>query len=184
MRRFGDPEWKSHAAAAQVGAAMMLRLANADVLPYDYAEFARTMRGYLPMMDAAIRRQGWELSTDPLRASIDRMHAAAMEFAAARDAALAGRAPGRATLQRTNAALMRVERALTRPEGLRTRPWFRALIYAADENNGYSNVVFPSVSEAVRASDRALTERELADLASRFDAATAALVEARRVLTD
>ncbi|HEY0026198.1 MAG TPA: M20/M25/M40 family metallo-hydrolase [Longimicrobium sp.] len=184
MRRFGDPEWKSHAAAAQVGAAMMLRLANADVLPYDYAEFARTMRGYLPMMDAAIRKQGWEMSTDPLRASIDRMHAAATEFAAARDAALAGRAPGRATLQRTNAALMGVERALTRPEGLRTRPWFRALIYAADENNGYSNVVFPSVSEAVRASDRALTEREVADLASRFDAATAALVEARRALTN
>ena len=63
-------------------------------------------------------------------------------------------------------------------------PWFRALIYAADENNGYSNVVFPSVSEAVRASDPALTEREVADLASRFDAATAALAEARRALTN
>ena len=64
-----------------------------------------------------------------------------------------------------NAALREVERALTRPEGLRTRPWYRTLIYAADENNGYSNVVFPSVVEAARRGDAALAASELADLA-------------------
>jgi N-acetylated-alpha-linked acidic dipeptidase len=53
----------------------------------------------------------------------------------------------------------------------------------ADENNGYSNMVFPSVKEATRAGDRALTEQELADLATRFDAATGKLVEAGRTLT-
>ena len=44
MSRFGDPGFRRHAAAARVGAALALRLANADVLPYDYAEFARTLR--------------------------------------------------------------------------------------------------------------------------------------------
>ena len=48
MSRFGDPGFRRHAAAASVAAALLLRLANAEVLPYDYAEFARTMRGYLP----------------------------------------------------------------------------------------------------------------------------------------
>ena len=182
MRRFGDPNFTSHAAAARIGAALLLRLANADVLPYDYAEFARTMRGYLPAMDAAVRRAGWEVSMEPLAGAIGRMEQAAAAFAAARDARLAAGAPADAVLARTNAALMRVERALTRPEGLRTRPWYRALIYAADENNGYSNVVFPSITEAVRAGDRALAEREIADLAARFDAATAALVAAREAL--
>jgi N-acetylated-alpha-linked acidic dipeptidase len=182
MERFGDPNFTSHAAAARVGAAMLLRLANADVVPYDYEEFARTMRGYLPMMEAAARRAGWEMSVQPLGDAIGRMQQAAAEFAAARDARLAAGAPPRPVLAATNAALRGVERALTRPEGLRTRPWFRALIYAADENNGYSNIVFPSVSEAIRTGDRALTERELADLASRFDAATAALVAARNAI--
>ncbi|MBB4639345.1 transferrin receptor-like dimerization domain-containing protein [Longimicrobium terrae] len=182
MRRFGDPEFRAHAAAAQVGAALMLRLANADVLPYDYAEFARTMSGYLPAMDAAIQKQGITASTARLGDAIEAMRTAAMEFATARDAALAAGAPGRETLRRTNAALMRVERALTRPEGLRTRPWFRALIYAADENNGYSNVVFPSISEAVRDRNAELTVREIADLASRFEGAAAALRDARGAL--
>jgi len=79
--------------------------------------------------------------------------------------------------------LREVERALTRPEGLRTRPWYRGLIYVADENNGYANMVFPSVNEALRAGDEGLTGRELADLVMRFDAATGALARAREGLT-
>ena len=79
-------------------------------------------------------------------------------------------------------AISDVERALTRPEGLRTRPWYRSLIYVADENNGYANMVFPSINEAIRARDEALTGRELTDLVQRFDAATAALERARAAL--
>ena len=182
MTRHGDPQFTSHAATARVGVGLLLRLANADVLPYDYAEFARTMRGYLPQMESAARGKGWEVPMQPLAEAIGRMERAAADFAAARDARLASGAPAAAVLERTNAALRRVERALTRPEGLGTRPWYRALIYAADENNGYSNVVFPSVTEAIRAGDQPLTQREVADLAARFDAATAALAEAREAL--
>ena len=69
-----------------------------------------------------------------------------------------------------------------RPEGLRTRPWFRNLIYVADENNGYANMVYPSVNEAIRAGDMALVDRELKDLASRFDDATRAIRTAREAL--
>jgi len=77
---------------------------------------------------------------------------------------------------------MRVERAFTRPNGLRTRPWFRNVIYAADEDNGYANMVFPSVNEAIRAGDRDLTTRELTDLVGRFDAATHAIQDATATL--
>jgi N-acetylated-alpha-linked acidic dipeptidase len=53
-------------------------------------------------------------------------------------------------------------------------------MYAADEDNGYANMVFPSVNEAIRAGDVDRTAREIADLTARFDAATAALNDARR----
>lgn len=181
MSRFGDPGFRRHAAAAQIGAAMMLRIANAEILPYDYVEFARTMRGYLPGV-ARTLGSGGEAQLAALGAAIGRMEAAAREFAAARDAALAGGALPKANRDRANHALMQVERALARPEGLRTRPWYRSLIYAADENNGYANVVFPSIIEAQRAGDAGLTAREIADLATRFDAATQALRDARAAL--
>jgi N-acetylated-alpha-linked acidic dipeptidase len=177
MATFGDTGFRYHAAAARVGAAMLLRFANADVVPYDYVEYARTMRRYLPAVDRAWSAKKWEGSTAPVGQSIDRLERSAQEFARARDAALA-RSPSSATLDRTNAALRRVERALTRPEGLRTRPWFRNLIYAADENNGYANMPMPSVNEAIRAGDAALVRQETADLAARFDLAARALDDA------
>ena len=185
MSRFGDPGFTYHAMAARVGAAMMLRLANADVLPYDYVEYARTMRRYLPSLERAIAAAGGGVDVAPLAAAFAGMETSARRFEAARDAALAGTSsgvPAPATLRAANAALLGVERALTRPEGLRSRPWFRNLIYAADEDNGYATIVFPSISEALRRSDRALAQAELADLAARFDAASRKLDEARTAL--
>ena len=185
MTRFGDPGFRRHATAAAIGAALLLRLANAEILPYDYAEYARTMRGYVPAVESALAAKGWDAAAAaPLHRAIEGMRASAATFAAARDAALAGGRADRRRLDGANAALLRVERSLTRPEGLRSRPWFRNLIYAADEDNGYSNIVFPSIHEAVRRGDRALAEAEVQDLARRFAAAAAALDEATRALSD
>ena len=86
------------------------------------------------------------------------------------------------TAQRVNASLMRVERELTRPLGLRTRPWFRGLIYAADEDNGYANMPLPSINEAIRTGSRDVTAAEIADLAQRFTNATRAIDAAREAL--
>jgi N-acetylated-alpha-linked acidic dipeptidase len=181
MTKFGDPGFHYHAAAARVGTAMVLRIANADVLPYDYVEYARTMRRYLDPIDRAIAEHHWNATTTSLRASIDRLQQEGAAFNAERDSALAG-TPAIAALKQTNQALMQVERALTRPTGLRTRPWFRNLMYVADENNGYANMPLPSVNEAIRAADETLTRTEIQDLASRFDHAAQALSEARSAI--
>ncbi len=181
MTKFGDSGFHYHAAAAKVGTAMLLRIANADILPYDYVEFARTVRRYVAPIDSAVGRRRWNAPTTSLRASIDRLEREAAAFNATRDSALAGTVAN-ATLQRANRALMQVERALIRPQGLRSRPWFRNLIYVADENNGYANMAMPSINEAIRGSDEALTRGEIEDLAGRFDRAAQALVDARSAL--
>jgi N-acetylated-alpha-linked acidic dipeptidase len=110
------------------------------------------------------------------------MEQTATGFASTRDAALTTGIPKDA-LSETNRALLRVERALTRPEGLRTRPWFRNLIYVADEDNGYANMPLPSINEAIRRGDESLANREIGDLAERFENATRALADAQRALS-
>jgi N-acetylated-alpha-linked acidic dipeptidase len=181
MTKFGDPNFVYHAAAAKIATAMLLRMANADILPYDYVEYARTMRTYLPAIDRSLTERRWAASTSALSASLDHLEREAASFNTARDAALHG-ALSHAAAERVNAALLRVERAVTRPEGLRTRSWFRNLIYAADENNGYANMPLPSINEAIRANDVTLTQREISDLASRFEQAAQALADARIAL--
>jgi len=182
MTTFGDTSYKYHATAAEIGASMALRLANAEILPYDYVEYARTMRRYLAPLDSALSKKGWPGADSSLGAAIDKMETAAAAFAASRDAALAKGVPAKPASAKANAALLRVERALTRPQGLRTRPWFRNLIYAADEDNGYANIVFPSVREALKSGDARLTREEIADLAARFTAAARALDDATSAL--
>jgi N-acetylated-alpha-linked acidic dipeptidase len=182
MSRFGDTSFAYHATAARIGAAMVLRMANADVLPYDYVEFARTMQRYLPALDRALSAKRWSAQSSPIRDAIGRMEQEARAFASARDAALASGAPSRDTRRAVNAALLQVERSLARPQGLRTRPWYRNLIYVADEDNGYANMVFPSVNEAIRANDERLVVTEITDLAQRFDLATRALASARAAM--
>jgi N-acetylated-alpha-linked acidic dipeptidase len=181
MSKFGDPNFEVHAAAARIGAATLLRLANADILPYDYVEFARTMRQFGSQVDQAIAAKHWQVSGGGVITAIGRMEDAALAFNAARDRALAAQLqPG--TAKQVNATLLQVERQLTRPKGLVTRPWFRNLIYAADENNGYSTMVLPSVNEAIRLGDQMAVRQELTDLSQRFDAATHVLQMATELL--
>ncbi|MBC7842025.1 MAG: M20/M25/M40 family metallo-hydrolase, partial [Gemmatimonadaceae bacterium] len=178
MEKFGDTAYVAHASAARLAAAMLLRLANADIVPYDYVEFGNTMRRYTERTtralasinagDASALDAAWRTFTEH-----------ALSFNRARDSVLARGTPSAVSQRTTNAALRQVERRLTRAEGIRSRAWVRGVIYAADVDNGYSTMIFPTIGEAVRAGDAAVARTELADLVTRVNAAAAALVDAR-----
>ncbi len=182
METFGDTGYVAHAAAARLAAAMLLRLANAEIVPYDYVEFGKTMRRYtertsrqlaaLNAGDASTLDQAWQ-----------RFIASAAAFNATRDSVLALGVLAPTAKNTANAALRQVERRLARDDGLKSRPWVRSLIYAADVDNGYSTMIFPTIGEAVRSGDVALARTELADLVTRVDSAARALDDARTALT-
>jgi N-acetylated-alpha-linked acidic dipeptidase len=179
MSRFGDPGFVRHAAAARIGTAMMMRLANAEIIPYDYVEFARTMKRNLQALDSSLVRVA--VAGSVLRTAIESFETAAASFARVRDSVLQ-RPLASDVRARANKSLLAVERALTRPGGLRSRPWYRNLIYASDEDNGYSTMAFPSIGEAIRANDATLVRSEVADLSTRFGEAAACLDAARLAL--
>ena len=174
---------EDYATAARIGAAMLLRLANAQLLPYDYAEFARTMTRYVAPVERGLTQKGWNAAAvAPLVTAIARLEKSATAFAVARDAALAAAIAPAAQLA-ANSALLRVERALARPSGLKSRPWYRSLIYASDVDNGYSTMSFPGINESIRYGTQAETVAEINDLAARFGAAADAVDAARGSLS-
>jgi N-acetylated-alpha-linked acidic dipeptidase len=181
MSTFGDPGYKSHRAAAQLVAVILSRLADADVVPFDYAAFGTEMGTLVGELDRGIADKHWTVSTEPIRYALGRFTEAARAFAAARDGALAASAD-QAGVARANESLRQVERRLTRPQGLVSRSWMRSLQFAADIDNGYANMAFPSVNEAIRYADEATTQREVQDLAGRIDQARAALEDATSAL--
>src|SRR5438093_3089604 len=184
MTRFGDPGYKAHRSGAQLVAVILGRLANSDLLPLDYANFGTEMTALVAQLDSGIAKKQWtqSVSTQPLKDALDRFTAVARAFGTARDNALSAGAVDSARAQTVNRALMLVERRLTRPEGLVSRPWFKSLQFAADLDNGYATMAFPTVNEAIRYADAAAANKEVADLVNRVDQARAALVEAAAAL--
>jgi N-acetylated-alpha-linked acidic dipeptidase len=181
MSRFGDPGYREHRAVAQLVTIALVRLANAEILPFDYGAFGTEMLMLAAQIDTGIGAHRWSIPTAGLREALLRFGAAGKAFATARDSAL-GAGLDTARAARANHWLMQVERRLTRPQGLVGRPWFRSLQFASDVDNGYSTIAFPSVAEAIRFADPPATERELADLVSHLDLAREAIEQATAAL--
>jgi N-acetylated-alpha-linked acidic dipeptidase len=181
MERFGDPGYLSHRAAGQMAAVLLARLANADVVPLEYTDLGVYL---LSLADRSAREPGAEAlasELDAIRAAARNLTTAGAAFARTRDRALAANPPSSAFAP-ANEALRRVEREFVRPAGLVDRPFLRNLVFAADRDNGYANIQFPGVIEALRDNDVARARTEASELAQRIEAAAMQVVAARDAL--
>ena len=163
MSRFGDPDFAYHAAMARLWGVMALRLANADVLPFDYAAYGRDLLVYLD--DVAKVAQERKVALDLTAA-----RAAAQSLAAVAPPSVG------ADVLRVNRALIQAERDLLSPEGIPDRPWFRHLVYAPLPS--YEAETLPGVREAVVAGDAARAQAQ-ADLLARAIERAAKTLRAR-----
>ncbi|MBW8839665.1 MAG: hypothetical protein JF602_07420 [Gemmatimonadetes bacterium] len=141
----------------------LLRLADAEQLPFDYETYGNQIIDYVN----EIEQQAVKASADGAK-QIDfaGLKAAADAFAKAGAAArtrgdslltrAAANQNGRdaavdAELARINHALIMAERDLIEPAGLPDRPWYRHVIYAPGLYTGYGVKTIPGVREAVDA---------------------------------
>ena len=150
-----DPHFLYLQEMARVLGLEAMRMADADVLPYDYVAYAREISAYL---EAAKRRAG-----DAGLGSLDfaPAQAAAARFSTAAQRAFAHESAPSGDLARLNLALRQTETALLSDEGLPHRPWYRHTIFAPGEFTGYSAVVLPGVNEAISAQDANLAAQQL-----------------------
>jgi N-acetylated-alpha-linked acidic dipeptidase len=160
-----DPKFVYLQEMARVLGLEALRMADADVLPYDYAAYASAIESYI---QAAKRRAGdnglGSLDFGPAQAAAGRL------AAAARKARSRQMAPTR-DLAKLNLALRETESALLSPAGLPNRPWYRHVIFAPGEFTGYAAVAIPGVNEAIDARDSKRAALQLAVLAEALDRA-------------
>jgi N-acetylated-alpha-linked acidic dipeptidase len=150
-----------------------LRMADADVLPYDYAAYASAIESYLE----TARRKA---NDDELNSRYFVLaQTAAARFAAAAQKAQSRQIAATGDLAKLNIAMRETETALLSPAGLPNRPWYRHTIFAPGEFTGYSAVVIPGVNEAIDAGDWKRAAQQLAVLAEALDRAAQTLDPAR-----
>jgi N-acetylated-alpha-linked acidic dipeptidase len=168
--KFGDPDFVYEQQMARVFGLEALRMADADVLPYDYEEYGKEIAVYL---DDARKRAQSKFGEHGL--DLNAVTAAAKHFQDAGAKIQAKQKNPPRDPARLNQALRGAERALLVPEGLPHRPWFRHAIYAPGEYTGYAAVVIPGVNEALDKGDAERARQQLAVLTSALERAAKVL---------
>lgn len=180
--RFGDPNFAYGIALAQTAGRMTLRLANADVLPFEFTNSAETIGTYVKevttladqmredtkTMNKMIADGSLKAVQDPTQIFIvppPKSEVPFLNFAPLQNAlntlqnsaknyqSAAKNISSAAKQRQLDAALMKTERALINPNGLPRREWFKHQIYAPGFYTGYGVKTLPSVREAIEQRD-------------------------------
>jgi N-acetylated-alpha-linked acidic dipeptidase len=165
MERNLDPGYLGHAGSSRVTGVTALRLADADILPFHYSDYAAAVKTYVEDLQKVQRETEGAAQVDlaPALQAAEDWRTAATALEAASDALLASgdldtRRAARA-VTRINRSLMRQERALVQPQGLPGRPWFRHQIYAPGLVTGYAVQYLPGLRDAVEQGDTEIAQR-------------------------
>jgi N-acetylated-alpha-linked acidic dipeptidase len=174
---FEDTDFAYGRALAQTAGTMMMRLADSNVLPFQFDDFADTIHMYVGELKklstdqrAAIKEKNSEIEEGVYQALVDPkkkmvppskepvppyLNFAPLDTAsddltrAAADYEKALTAAGDQASANVNAKLIQSERLLTDSAGLPNRPWFENLIYAPGFYTGYGVKTIPGVREAI-----------------------------------
>jgi N-acetylated-alpha-linked acidic dipeptidase len=167
-----DPHFDYLEEMAQVLGLEAIRMADTEVLPYDYAEYAREIASYL---DTAQRKA----DDDKLSLDFAPALAAAARFRTAAERVRTLQDHPSGDVNHLNDALRAVEADLTSQAGLPNRPWYKHVIYAPGEYTGYAAVVIPGVNEAIDAKDASRAAQQLTVLTGALDNAAQTLNSAQ-----
>jgi N-acetylated-alpha-linked acidic dipeptidase len=167
-----DPHFVYLQEMARVLGIEAVRMADTDVLPYDYQAYAHEVKAYIEGARHKAEEKG--LSGVDFGPTLK----AATRFSSAAEHAEKLQNNPPADLAQFNVTLRSAETALLSPAGLPNRPWYKHTIYAPGEFTGYAAVVIPGVNEAIDAKDPARTKAQLTVLAEALDRAAQTLESA------
>ncbi len=195
--RFGDPGFAYGIALAQTAGRIVLRLANAELLPFEFSASSDAVGGYAREVakladdlreetertNRLIREGRYEAASDPKEiyivpkpkapvpflnfAPLQNSVAKLKQAAQANEQARRGAEASGKGAAEIDVVLFRSERALT-GDGLPRRPWFKHLVYAPGFYTGYGVKTLPGVREAIE-------ERKWDEAGAQVDATARAL---------
>lgn len=160
MSHFGDPGYQYHALMTQLWGVLGLRLANAEILPYDFQSYGTSIGEFLTDLDDSTHVSA-KIDIGPLRRDIADFESAGHELHSSEERAIASGRLAAAATARINAQLMQVERNWCNPRGIPGRPWWKHSLYGARYT--YAHLELPGLTEAAEAGDwkRALEQAQI-----------------------
>ena len=149
MNHFGDPGYRYHTLMTQLWGVLALRLANADLLPFDFASYASNIREFVNEMERG--KDTSQLDLKPVLDAIDEFEAAGKRLDDSASHVLSAGAIDPKLAETFNHGTMQVERNWLNPDGIPGRPWFKHILYGARYT--YAHLELPGLTEAVEKQD-------------------------------
>ncbi len=175
MKKFGDPAFQYHVAAARYLGLQLLRLANADLLPLDYEAYGVEVKRYVDELRDGIQlAHPGGLDLAPAEHPAESIARAGRELRGKYENALASPSAN-LHFYHVNRTLVLTEGTFLLEPGLPNRPWYRHSIFAPGIHNGYRATCLPGVREAIEAGDLEEAKRQLEQLVIQLNDAAAAL---------
>jgi N-acetylated-alpha-linked acidic dipeptidase len=207
---FEDTDFVYGRALAQTAGTMVMRMADADVIPFQYADFADTIHTYVGEvkkladgMRAQIKERNTEITDgvyvaleDPKKKSVAPAAEAVPPYlnfapldqasddltAAATEYEKAFSANASKGHGAVNAQLVQAERQLLDSGGLPNRDWFQNMIYAPGFYTGYGVKTLPAVREAIEQKEWCDVDKEIARTAAAIEREAGLLQNAAQTL--
>jgi len=159
MSQIGDPSFEYHAALTRIWGLTALRLANSDILPYDFAANAVALRNFLGELERLNKITPQLLALKQLYERIAGLETAGREL---REITMHDLASGNVNpekVQHLNEQLLQVESNWLDPAGIPGRPWFQHMLYGARYT--YAHLEFPGLTEAVEGANWKLAAEQV-----------------------
>jgi N-acetylated-alpha-linked acidic dipeptidase len=190
---------------------MMMRMADADVIPYQFTDEADTVHNYVTevkKLAETMRTQTkerneniadgvYKATADPKKVSVPPpveplppyLNFAPLDqasddlMAAAADYEKVFAAHGATGNGAVNLDLMKTEQALTDPTGLPNRPWFQNMVYAPGFYTGYGVKTLPAVREAIEQKEWNIVDAQIVRTAAAIEREVDVLKTATKTLS-
>jgi N-acetylated-alpha-linked acidic dipeptidase len=159
MSHIGDPSFGYHIALTRIWGIVALRLANSDVLPFDFGANGAALEQFLRELEHR-NKIDQHLHLKKLHSRIAQFE---KEGNLLRDSAVKALAYDNVSpekIRRLNVQLFQVESNWLDPNGIPGRPWFQHLLYSSRYT--YAHLEFPGLTEAVEKGDWKLAAQQAA----------------------
>jgi N-acetylated-alpha-linked acidic dipeptidase len=183
---YSDTDYSYGRTLSQLTGTLLLRLADAPVLPFQYSDTADTLLRYVVELEKlASDKKDSKVDLRPVRTAVEALKAAGENFEKAY--ASVGKANSQALLakkdlQQLNKLLLTSEQKLGNSDGLPRRDWFKHQIYAPGFYTGYGVKTMPQIREGLEENRFTEAQGGVRTVSAAINALAAQVNEAREKL--
>ncbi|MDJ1484549.1 M28 family peptidase [Cytophagaceae bacterium YF14B1] len=141
--RFVDPTFQMGPMVSQIFGIMAMRLANAEVIPYDVSRYATDLEKHLSTIEKTIKVYSPAYSCEKLMTAVHELGKNIETYNAAQQKYIQANKSVKNTTAELNKILISLEKSFIDTQGMAYGKWYQSLYASPDPYSGYASWMLP-----------------------------------------